>query len=56
MMQTDCTPSDWLNMFYCYCLAVVVSIIGWHGIRIEVSNRNQPSKSKLVLYYSLLLL
>ena len=35
-------------------MVAIVSIISTHGLRIEVRCRNQPNKSKLVLYKPLL--
>ena len=43
------TPHDWLNKFYSFYMAVMVSIISRRGLGIEVYRRNQPNKSKLVL-------
>ena len=36
-------------------MAAVVGIISRHGLKIEANLRNQPNKSKLELYNSLLL-
>ena len=35
-------------------MAAIVSIVSRHGLRIESHHRNQPNKSKLVLYKPLL--
>ena len=48
------TPYDWLNKFYSCYIATTVSIISRHGLIIDVRHRNQPNKSKLVLYKPLL--
>ena len=48
------TPSDWLNKFYSFCTAAIVSIIGKGSLRNEASHRNQSNKSKLALYKPLL--
>ena len=37
-------------------MAAIVGIVSRHGLRIEACHRNQPNKSKLVLYKSLLCL
>ena len=47
-------PADWLNKFYSFYNAAVVVIDSGHSLRIEVHHRNQPNKSKIVLYKPLL--
>ena len=47
------TPYDWLNKYYSFCMAAIVSIASRHGLRIEMCCRNQ---SKLALYNPLLCL
>ena len=44
------TPYDWLNKGYSSYMAAVVFIGDGCGLRIEVRYRNQPNKSKLLLY------
>ena len=44
------TPCDWLNKGYSFCMAAVVVIGDGRGLRIEMCCRNQPNKSKLLLY------
>ena len=44
-----CTPHDWLNKFYNFYIATVVSVVGL-CIQFDVCHGNQPSKSKLALY------
>ena len=41
---------DWLNKFYSFYMAAVVSIISRHGLSIDAYHRNQLDNSKLVLY------
>ena len=48
------TPYDWLNKYYSFCMAAIVGIVSRCGLRIEARRRNQPNKSKLVLYKPLL--
>ena len=48
------TPYDWLNKDYSFYKAAVVIIGGGCGLRIEAHHRNQPIKSKLLLYKPLL--
>ena len=48
------TPYDWLKKYYNFCVAAIVGIVSRHGLRIEAHRRNQPNKSKLVLYKPLL--
>ena len=40
---------DLLNKLYNFHMATVVGTISRHGLWIEVSYRNQPNKTKLVL-------
>ena len=49
-MDSNVTPYDWLNKDYSFYMGVVVIISDGSGLRIEVSHRNQPDKSKLSLY------
>ena len=44
------TPYDWLNKFYSFYMTFVVDIISMCGLSIDTHHRNQPNKSKLVLY------
>ena len=44
------TPYDWINKFYSYNMAAIVGIASRSDLRIDVCCRNQPNKSKLVLY------
>ena len=53
-MCRDKTPYDWLNKVYGFYKAAAVSIISGHGVSIHMHCRNQPNKSKLSLYKSLL--
>ena len=46
------TPYDWLNKFYNFYLAAVVSIISMCGLSINVHHKNQPNKHKLELFKS----
>ena len=48
------TPYGWLNKFYSFCMAAIVSIISRHSLTIEVRHRKHPIKSKLALYKLLL--
>ena len=50
MMWRDMDPYDWLNKYYSFCMAAIVGIASRRGLRIEAHHRNQPNKSKLVLY------
>ena len=43
------TLYDWLNKFYSFYMAVIVSIVNGHCLTIELHPRNVPNKSKLVL-------
>ena len=43
-------PYDWLNNFYSFYVAVVVSIISRHGLSTDAHHKNQPNKCKLALY------
>ena len=36
------TPYDWLNKFYSFCMAAIVSIISRHALAIEGRHRHQP--------------
>ena len=45
------TLFDWLNKFYSFCIAALVGIVIRPGLTIEMSHRNQPNKSKLVVCY-----
>ena len=47
-------PYNWLSKCYNFYMAAVVSIFSMRGLRIEVYCRNQPNKSKLMLYMPLL--
>ena len=38
-------PYDWLNEFYCFYMATVVSIVSRRGFSINVEHRSQPNKS-----------
>ena len=49
VMWHDMTPYDWLNKFYNFYIAAVVSIISIHGFIIEACHRNEPNKSKVSL-------
>ena len=49
-----CTPSDWLNKFYSFCMAAIVDIVNRCGLRNEVRHRNRSNKSTLALYKLLL--
>ena len=44
------TPYDWLNKGYSLYMPTVVIIGDGRGLRIEACHRNQPNKSKLLLY------
>ena len=48
------TPYDWLNKFYCFCIAAVIGIVSRHGLTIEAHCRNQHNKSRLALFKPLL--
>ena len=50
MMWHKWVPYDWLNKFYHFYMAAVVSIISRCGFRIESHFRIQPNKSKPVMY------
>ena len=43
-------PYDWLNKFYNFYMAAVISIISRRGLRIKVCRRNHPNKIMLLLY------
>ena len=45
---------DWLNKLYSFYMATVFGIISRYGFRIKACCRNQPNKTKLVLYKMLL--
>ena len=47
-------PYDWLKKLYSFYMAVIVSITSSCSLSIDVCHRNQPNKSKLVLYELLL--
>ena len=49
-MWRDMNRYDWLNKLHNFSMATIVGIISRHGLRIEVHHRNQPNKSKLLLY------
>ena len=40
---------DWLNKFYNFCMAAVVSIVSRRSLIIETCSRSQPSKGMLLL-------
>ena len=44
------TSYDWLNKFYSFCMAAVVSIISRHGLSIGACRENQLNKHKVALY------
>ena len=44
------TPYDWLKKYYSFCMAAIVSIVSRHCLRIKARCRNQPNKSKLLMY------
>ena len=46
------TSYNWLNKFYNFYVADIVSIISTCSLTIEACHRNQLNKSKLVLYKS----
>ena len=50
------TPYDWLNKDYSFYKVAVVIISDRCGLRFEARFRNQPNKSKLLLYKLLFLL
>ena len=41
---------DWLNKFYTFYMAAIVSIVSRSQLTIEAYRRNQTNKSKLALY------
>ena len=41
-------PYDYLNKFYSFYMAVVVTIISRRDLRIEVYRNNQPYKAELM--------
>ena len=51
VMWYDIDPYDWLNKFYSFYMAAIVSIISRHGLTTKVHCRNQPNKSKLALLH-----
>ena len=44
---------DWLNNFCNFYMAAVVDIVNRHGFTFETCHRNQPNKTKLVLFVPL---
>ena len=49
------TLYDWLNKLYNFYMAAIIGILGSRrGLTIEACCSNQPNKSKLALYKSLL--
>ena len=54
VMWRDMDPYDWLNKYYSFFMAAIVGIISRRGFRIKAHHRNQPNKSKLVLYKPLI--
>ena len=50
MMWHGMDPYGWLNKFYNFYMAAVIGIDSRHGLIIEAHHRNQPYKTKLVLY------
>ena len=48
------TPYDWLNKFYSCYMAILVSIIDGHGLRIDMHHEKYPNKSMLALYKPLI--
>ena len=42
-------PYDWLNRFYSFYAAAVVSIVSRRGFTIDAWHENQPNKDKLAL-------
>ena len=42
-------PYEWLNNFYSFYMAAVVSVVSKHGVGIDACHRNQYSKINLVL-------
>ena len=42
-----CTPYAWLNKFYSFYMAAIVSMISRYSLTVEEHHRNQPNKSKL---------
>ena len=43
-------PYDWLNKFYRFYVAAVVSIVSRCDLSIDVHHEKQPNKHKLALY------
>ena len=41
---------DWLNKFYSFYVAAVVSIVSMVGLSIDVHHENLPNKHKLALF------
>ena len=48
------TSYDWLNKFYSFYIAAVVDIVNGCDLSIDVRCRNQPNKSKVALYNSII--
>ena len=44
------TVYDWLNKFYNFLMAAIVSIIIRSGLRIKMHHKNQRNKTKMILY------
>ena len=49
------TPLDWLNKFYSFYMAAVVSIVSRCAPSKDTRNRNQPNKNKLTLTLTVIL-
>ena len=45
---------DQLNKLHSFCMSAIVSIDSRHSLTIEACRRNQPNKSKQILYNQLL--
>ena len=54
MMWCNIHTYDWLNKFFGFYMAAVVSIISGRAIIIYVCHGNQSNKGKLALYKPLL--
>ena len=54
MMWCDIDAYDWLNKFCGFYMATIIGNISGQDVSMHIRRKNQPNKSKLVLYKPLI--